>query len=173
MRSLLDVLLGGLFRRILISAVLNPKKSKSFMLLTHFLRCTILSTPGAVLHDAYYMTTLTKNQHGMYMQSSADCKRHFFLFQLCLLLLKVWSVTQSFGYLFTMEFSGLFWFWAPNSVEIFGLTQANFGADSANFLHLTQIFGIFKQKTAKFVLYQQKYWPNSAKFWSNSTKIFI
>ena len=45
-----------------------------------------------------------KNQHGMYMQSSADCKRHFFLFQLCLLLLKVWSVTQLVSYLFTMVF---------------------------------------------------------------------
>ena len=53
------------------------------------------------------------------------------------------------------------------------LAQASFEANSANFLHLTQIFGISKQKTDKFELTQPKYWPNATKLWSISAKIFI
>ena len=83
-----------------------------------------------------------------------------------------------------------FRFLDPNSNQFFRLTQRNFEANSAfflpnskfrrfwtsiftnsyNFLHLTEIFGIFKQKTVKFVLNQTKSWPNSAKSWSNSAK---
>ena len=45
------------------------------------------------------------------------------------------------------SFSPFFFrFQAPNSNEIFSLTQDNFEDNSANFLHLTQNFGILKQK---------------------------
>ena len=53
--------------------------------------------------------------------------------------------------------SGFFRFWAPNSDQFFGLTQAKFEANSAYFHHVTQNFGIFKQKPCKFC-------PNSAQF---------
>ena len=41
-----------------------------------------------------------------------------------------------------------FRFWAPNSDRFFGLTQANFEANSANFTQLTQNFGYSKQKNS-------------------------
>ena len=63
-----------------------------------------------------------------------------------------------------------FRFWAPNSGGIFALTQANFEANSADILHITQNFGILGQKTAKIVLTQLKLRSNSAKFCYNSAK---
>ena len=41
---------------------------------------------------------------------------------------------------------------SSNSFRIFDLTQANFDANSAYFLHVTQNFGIFDQKIAKIGL---------------------
>ena len=49
-----------------------------------------------------------------------------------------------------------FRFWAPNSGRIFGLTEANFGANSSDFHHLTQNFGNFKQNTRKYGLTRPK-----------------
>ena len=78
---------------------------------------------------------------------------------------------------------GFFRFWAPNSERFFGLTQANFEANSADFHHLTQNFGNFKQKLEKNKLTEPKssknlatgpkYLPNSLIFLSNSAKIFL
>ena len=42
--------------------------------------------------------------------------------------------------------------------------------NSYNFLHLAQIFGIFKQKQLNLSLNQTKYWPNWPDFCSNSAK---
>ena len=42
--------------------------------------------------------------------------------------------------------------------------------NSYNFLHLAQIFGIFKQKQLNLSLNQTKYWPNWPDFCSNSVK---
>ena len=42
--------------------------------------------------------------------------------------------------------------------------------NSYNFLHLAQIFGIFKQKQLNLSLNQTKYWPNWPNFCSNSAK---
>ena len=50
---------------------------------------------------------------------------------------------------FYKQYTVFFRFWAPNSDRFFGLTQANFGANSADFHRLTQIFGNFKQKLWK------------------------
>ena len=77
-----------------------------------------------------------------------------------------------------------FRFLDPNSNQFFRLTQRNFEANSAffspnskfrrfwtsiftnsyNFLHLAQIFGIFKQNQLNLSLNQIKSWPNSAKY---------
>ena len=65
-----------------------------------------------------------------------------------------------------------FRFWAPNSGGIFTLTQANFEANSADILHITQNFGILGQKIGKIDLTQLKFGSNSAKFWYNSAKKF-
>ena len=43
------------------------------------------------------------------------------------------------------------------SDRILGLTQANFEANSADFLHITQNFGIFDQKLAKIGLTNPKF----------------
>ena len=66
-----------------------------------------------------------------------------------------------------------FRFWAPNPDQFFGLTQANFEANSADFHCLTQNFGHFKQKPCKNSLTGPTSWPNSANFMSNSAKIFL
>ena len=66
-----------------------------------------------------------------------------------------------------------FRFWGPNSDRFFGLTEANFEANSADFSQLTQNFGNFKQKPSNFGLTGTKYCPNSAIFQYNSAKIFL
>jgi len=48
--------------------------------------------------------------------------------------------------------------------DFFGLTQANFEANSADFSQLTQKFGNFKQKPSNFGLTGTKSCPNSAIF---------